>query len=252
MQEPLKSFYDQKYEHEKGSSVIKPIRPVKTPVTRFEAVVRYFPQFFKGGEVLELASGDGIVAQSLIHSCQEITSFTATEFSLPRLENLKKNLRDSRLRVMVADAENLADDELGQYDAIIMVALIEHLIDPLGAMRNIRKLLKPGGFVYIDTPNIALFTRRIKLLLGQFPSTSSLNEGLTTYCGERVSLYDEGHLHYFTYRSLSLMLTQWCGFSRIVRLGYPSGRIILGKSIQHFLAQLWPGLFSEVVLLAYA
>lgn len=251
MEDPLQTFYNTKYSGETGVTAVELLKPVKKPITRFEAVVSYFPQYFKGGNVLELAAGNGVVARSLLHTCQDITNYTATEFSLPRVENLKNTMSDPRIKVLIADAEKLPEDSLGQFDAIIMVALIEHLIDPLGAMRNIRKLLKPGGFVYVDTPNIALFTRRIKLLLGNFPSTSAMNEGLTTYDGRPATLYDEGHLHYFTYRSLGLMLTKWCGYSRTVPLVYPSGRILLGKSLQYSLAKVWPGLLSEVVLLAY-
>ena len=41
----------------------------------------------------------------------------------------------------------------------------------------------------------------VLLLLGRFPSTSQANEGL----GSDI-LFDGGHLHYFTFRSLSLLL----------------------------------------------
>jgi SAM-dependent methyltransferase len=150
------------------------------------------------------------------------------------------------------DAENVPDSQARKYDAVIMVALIEHLIDPMGAMTRIRKALKPGGFVYIDTPNIVRYTQRLKLLAGKFPSTASRNEGLTTYYGEPADLYDEGHLHYFTYRSLSLMLTERCNFSKIVKLGYPGGKIVLGKHIHGLLATVWPELFSELAIVAYA
>jgi SAM-dependent methyltransferase len=150
------------------------------------------------------------------------------------------------------DVEDIPECMQGNYDAVIMVALIEHLIDPLRAMQRIRQFLKPGGFVYIDTPNIAKYTQRVKLLLGKFPSTASMNEGLTTYEGAQCDLYDEGHLHYFTYRSLSLMLTERCGFSEVVKLGYPAGRKPLGKYIHNVLATIWPELFSELAIIAYA
>jgi len=157
--------------------------------------------------------------------------------------------------VLKLDAESLPSDEFPTYDAIIMLALIEHLIDPRGAMQHLRKLLKPGGFVFIDTPNIAKFTRRAKLLLGRFPATASRNEGLTTYAGHVSDLYDEGHLHYFTFRSLSLMLINRCCFSRVEKLGYfigPNGRRIFGHKLGDALARLWPEMFSEIVLVAYA
>jgi hypothetical protein len=106
--------------------------------------------------------------------------------------------------------------------------------------------------VYIDTPNVAKYTRRIKLLLGRFPSTASLNEGLTTYAGQPVDLHDEGHLHYFTFRSLSNMLTERCGFSRVAKISYPGEKIVLGRHFHSLLAGIWPEMFSEIALVAYA
>jgi hypothetical protein len=78
-----------------------------------------------------------------------------------------------------------------------------------------------------------------------------MNEGLTTYSGEPADLYDEGHLHYFTYRSLSLMLTERCGFSTTTKIAYPAGRLPLGKHIHNSLATARPEFFSELVLIAF-
>jgi hypothetical protein len=117
-------------------------------------------------------------------------------------------------------------------------------------MQGVRRLLAPGGFVYVDTPNVAKYTRRAKLLLGRFPSTASRDEGLTTYDGRPVDLHDEGHLHYFTFRSLSRMLLTRCGFSRIEKLPYFVGRSLLGRRGDHRLARLWPGMFSELCVVA--
>jgi hypothetical protein len=99
---------------------------------------------------------------------------------------------------------------------------------------------------------VAKYTRRVKLLFGRFPSTASRNEGLITYEGQPVDLHDEGHLHYFTHRSLRLLLTQRCGFSRVQALPYFTGGRLLGRTGDHALARLCPGLFSEVCLVAWA
>jgi SAM-dependent methyltransferase len=182
-------------------------------------------------------------------------SYTLSEFSDARLEGLVAAIKDPRVSVLKLDAESLSAEKLPNYDAIIMLALIEHLIDPLGAMQRLRKLLKPGGFAFIDTPNIAKFTRRAKLLLGRFPATASRNEGLSTYEGNAVDLYDEGHLHYFTYRSLSSMLVKRCGFSTVEKFGYftgPNGQRIVGHRLGNALSRLWPEMFSEIVLVANA
>lgn len=250
--EALKAHYERKYSHESTATSIEAIRITRTPTSRFEAIINYFPHYFKHGEIMELGAGSGNVARTLLSLKLKINSYTLSDISMARLEGLKRNLDDNRVKIVEIDAENLPESEYGKYDAVIMVALIEHLIDPLHAMQAIHKLLKSGGFVYIDTPNIAKYTRRIKLLLGKFPSTASGNEGLSTYESEPADLYDEGHLHYFTYRSLSLMLTERCGFSRVVQLAYPSGTTPFGKHLHNLLAKMRPELFSELALIAYA
>ena len=248
----LREHYERKYSHERTISSIEPIQTVEIPTTRFEAVAKFFPEHFMSGDILEIGAGNGSVAKTLLMSEMKITNYTLSDMSLSRVQGLQRNLMDSRVLILELDAEDIPESEHCKYDAVIMVALIEHLIDPLRAMRNIRRLLKPKGFVYIDTPNIAKYTRRLKLLVGKFPSTASLNEGLTTYSGEPSDLYDEGHLHYFTYRSLSLMLTTRCGFSRIHKLAYPSGQMPLGKFVHNSVATMWPELFSELAIIAFA
>ncbi len=247
----LTDFYDKVYEEEKNLQDIQLIPYVKHPVNRSEACLKFFIEHFQGGDVLELAAGSGALAKSLLASNLKIDSYLASDWSVSRLEGMRKVLNDKRMQIAQIDAENIDTEKLGQYDAILMVALIEHLIDPMQAMITIGKLLKPGGFVYIDTPNIADYGARFKLLRGKFPSTASRNEGLTKYNGKPVDLYDEGHLHYFTYRSLSVMLRQYCGFKKVEKNYFPVGKLFFGRKIHYALAKWKPELFSELVLVAY-
>jgi 2-polyprenyl-3-methyl-5-hydroxy-6-metoxy-1,4-benzoquinol methylase len=224
------------------------------PADRFEAAAHDLaPRIPPGARVIELAAGDGRLAESLRVSGVDFSSYTVLELSQARLAGLRRHLTDDRYRFLQGDVEDIqaatADDT---YDVVIMLALVEHLIDPMGAMSQIRGLLRPGGFVYLETPNIAKWTRRIRLSLGRFPSTASYNEGLTTHGGNEATLYDEGHLHYFTFRSLELMLTERCRFGRIERLGYFNGPYALPRPVGGWLARHWPTMFSEVALAAYA
>jgi len=245
--------YDEKYAHEAVASAAPKLAERRAvPTTRFEACVGTVFERFRGGDLLEVGAGNGLVARSLLAAGLPCERYVATEFSRPRLEALERNLPDARAEVALLDVEQPGDGHLGAYDAVVMLALIEHLFDPLRAMQNIRSMLRPGGFVYIDTPNIAKWTRRLKLLAGRFPSTASEDEGLHTYAGEPVDLHDEGHLHYFTYRSLSRMLTERCGFSRVVKTPYATPPHALGERVSYTLARRWPELFAELALVAYA
>jgi ubiquinone/menaquinone biosynthesis C-methylase UbiE len=251
----LHLYHDAKYAAEAFRALDRVVEYKTYPSNRFEACVKFFLDRFRGGDILELGAGSGLVARSLIDHGLTFNTYTLTELSDNRLKGLSRNFRDSRVRVAKLDAETIPDTELSSYDAVIMLALIAQLVDPLGAMQRVRRLLKPGGFVFVETPNIAKFTRRAKLLTGRFPASASRNEGLTSYEGTAVALHDEGHLHYFTFRSLSQMLLERCGYGRIEKIPYfvgPNGHKLVGHRLGHVLAQLRPELFSEIVIVAHA
>jgi SAM-dependent methyltransferase len=253
--ETLRLYHDNKYRADAFTTSVKVVECERYPSNRFEACVKFFLERFHGGDLLELGAGSGVVARSLIQHGLKFDTYTLSELSDNRLQGLRRNFADPRVRITKLDAESIPDSELSKYDSVIMLALIAQLIDPLGAMQRIRQMLRPGGFVFIETPNIAKFTRRAKLLAGRFPAIASRNEGLITYDGNAVDLHDEGHLHYFTFRSLTLMLIERCGFSRVEKLGYfvgPNGQQMFGHKIGDGLARLWPEMFSEIVLVAYA
>jgi len=245
--------YDAKYAHEARGGAAPIVAPVAIPTDRYQACVSALPARFAGGELLEIGAGDGRLARSLVAAGLRFDGYTASELSNARLAGLRQRLGDDpRFRVRALDLDAPPSDQDGRYDAVLMVALIEHLFDPLRAMRAVRGMLRPGGFVYLDTPNFAKYTRRLKLLAGRFPSTASRDEGLRTYDGHPVDLHDEGHLHYFTFRSLTRMLVERCGFTRVERLPYATGPALLGRRIGHALARLRPELFSELCVVAYA
>jgi 2-polyprenyl-3-methyl-5-hydroxy-6-metoxy-1,4-benzoquinol methylase len=62
--------------------------------------------------------------------------------------------------VRVVDADMLADDlsSLGRFDAVLLMAVVEHLHgSPLRLMSGIREIIEPGGALLFEVPNIAEF-----------------------------------------------------------------------------------------------
>ena len=252
MRDAVLRHYEAKYASDAERDAEPLVAPTAAPRDRFEACVTDLPRRLAGGDVLEIAAGSGRLARSLLAAGLRCESYTATELSEARLAALRRTLSDPRVCVAPLDLEAPAEPGDARYDAIILLALIEHLVDPLGAMARVRGWLRPGGFAFVDTPNIAKWTRRAKLLGGAFPATASREEGLVTYEGEPADLHDEGHLHYFTFGSLTRMLTERCGFSRVERVPYASAPHLLGRRGSYALARLAPTVFSEIALVAYA
>ena len=71
----------------------------------------------------------------------------------------------------------------GSFDAVTMRHVIEHVFDPIATMREVRRILKPGGIVVVLTPN-----------------ADSL--GLRTYGPNWRGLEPPRHIHIFTPRTL--------------------------------------------------
>ena len=64
---------------------------------------------------------------------------------------------------------NLEDDPFPpeSFDVVTMIDVIEHLSDPRGAIQSVWKMLKPGGLIFVVTPDIASVAARI--LRGAWP-----------------------------------------------------------------------------------
>lgn len=47
------------------------------------------------------------------------------------------------------------------FDAAVFSHSLEHFIDPAGAMKTAARLVKPGGWIYVETPNWGSLSRRL-------------------------------------------------------------------------------------------
>ena len=68
---------------------------------------------------------------------------------------------------------------------------MEHVYDIFSLVKEMYRILKPGGYFIAGVPNIAYLKHRLSLLLGKLPVTSS------PYNWEEIG-WDGGHIHYFT------------------------------------------------------
>lgn len=219
----LSNKYDQFYKTDGQAHLISdcPIR--KWPRNRVEAIVAVEGT---GESIIDIGCGDG----SLLYQYRNrYSQLIGLEFSAERLRQAEANLARLKFTPVQGSAENMIQLADNSVDRIITADVIEHIPDVYAASHEMFRVLKPGGWLVINTPNIAFIKKRVVLALGRFPSTSQPNEGL----GSDV-LFDGGHLHYFTYRSLRLVLER-AGFEMVRPMGF--GRFGIFHS-------LWPSLTS--------
>ena len=57
----------------------------------------------------------------------------------------------------------------GSLDGVFAGEIIEHVYDPLSLLREIRRVLRPGGVLVLTTPNLATAQDRLRFLAGRSP-----------------------------------------------------------------------------------
>jgi SAM-dependent methyltransferase len=55
-------------------------------------------------------------------------------------------------------------------DVVLAGEILEHMVDTESFLREIRRVLRPGGATVISTPNILWWKHRLALLTGRYPS----------------------------------------------------------------------------------
>lgn len=150
-------------------------------------------------KVLDVGCGTGLLSSLMKNQGNDVCGIDISEVALRKAE-----LRGIKVKLGNIDNNLPFDDDI--FDVVVCSEVIEHLFNPIEALEEIRRVLKPEGFLVLTTPNMAYILRRIALLFGKFPEevkwarTSNTNEW--------------EHIRFFTLTSLIKVLES-AGFSCI-------------------------------------
>jgi len=93
--------------------------------------------------------------------------------------------------------KDVAPEKLGQFDLILILDVLEHLIDPWNVLQSVvKEYLKPSGKMIISLPNARHFTCVLPLLIN----------GDFNY--KEKGILDKTHLRFFTRKSGEKMLEE--------------------------------------------
>lgn len=120
-----------------------------------EAVKRIFEKVNKG-RVLDLGCGDGDYSAMLKELGFEIVACDLDQerFKYSRSIDFKK-----------ADITKDLDFEDRSFDYVLALEVIEHLKNPYSFIKELNRIIKPGGFLFLSTPNILNLKSRLRFLI---------------------------------------------------------------------------------------
>jgi len=120
-----------------------------------DLVKRFIPSPAK---VVDLAAGEGAFSLTLQRLGHDVT---AVDFSRDNWKAV-----DIPLELCDLDsefAESLVAEQ-GKFDAVFAIEIVEHLENPFRFLRQCAALLKPGGLMFLTTPNVEAVNSRLIFL----------------------------------------------------------------------------------------
>lgn len=149
-------------------------------------------------KILDIGCGEGNLLFRLKDKFDELYGLDVAPSRLKEAEAKIKESdpsKASKFRFVEGNADDPLPFPNDFYDVITCIAVMEHVYDIFPLVKEMYRVLKPGGYIIAEVPNIAYLKHRISMLLGLLPVTSS------PYNWREVG-WDGGHIHYFTMKRL--------------------------------------------------
>ncbi len=177
---------------------------------------RVFPAVFENRQhkrILDLAAGVGCVSNR-VHS-QYSAELVSSDISPTCLKILGK-LGVPIVAFDIDDYNASFPIKSGNFDAVISMVTIEHVLNLAHFMEEISRILKTEGFLYISTPNYAA----PEYLAAPLFSGRTFHDPMST----DESKYEFfAHVRYFTYRTLLEYVSSFGFVPDTVYLALPGG-----------------------------
>jgi 2-polyprenyl-3-methyl-5-hydroxy-6-metoxy-1,4-benzoquinol methylase len=139
------------YTTEIASDVIASDNPIHQRLLK----AYYLSMGYISGDVLEVGCGEGRGVELIAPLAKSFTGIDKIDHVIDKLS--KKQPEATFRQMIIPPFSGLKDDA---YDVVISFQVIEHIKNDLAYLKEIHRVLKPGGKALITTPNIELSLSR--------------------------------------------------------------------------------------------
>ena len=220
---PEQAFYDRHYRTLRTDAVdIAASREaIRTPGDRYYCVV----DRLKDARKLKAVEW-GVGSVSRLLALEELfAEYTALDISAEAI--LAAHRIDARIISANLNSDLAFPDD--SFDVTIAMMVVEHLFDPFHSFKELARMTKRGGLVFVNLPLVTSIKNRLRLLFGKLPQTSQ-----KSWWDDRE--WDGGHLHYFTLeivldlaRLNGLTLDRTYAVGRLTELKRLAPRLLCGE-----------------------
>ncbi len=136
-----------------------------------DALLRQWAPFARNEATLEVGAYEGAMTAQILEHVDTLTILEpAPELSLKLLERF-----GDRVKVQT---ERLEDANFQcEFETIFLVHTLEHLDNPVDALRRLATWLKPSGRLLVAVPNATALSRQIAVRMGLIDFHSAVTEG---------------------------------------------------------------------------
>lgn len=131
-----------------------------------------------GGSLLDLACGDGLMTAMFAKHFRRVVGVDASSAHIAEAKNRVKNGEFHESLI-----ENFKTEE--KFDAVFLLDIIEHVIDPIAILKKAASFLSPNGVLIVHVPNANAINRRLAVLMGTLTSCHELSPFDINVAGHR-------------------------------------------------------------------
>lgn len=188
----------------------------------------------RGCRVLELGSGTG-ANLAILQPDNEVLG----------IEGLADAAADANRRginTLVANLDNPLPLDSAQYDWILCLDVLEHLLSPDTALHEAHRLLKPGGRLLVNVPNHFTLSGRLRMLLGAGIHWNRFFPGSHDWNNPHIRFFTQGSIRELLSSSGFRLVSDLSPIAPAVPMSHQMRQLHL-QALIHWLAKRSPSLF---------